>query len=123
MLFSEATCLTKPLTWKGSWLVRPLDVLDVLDRHDRLDHAVPQGPVTAHLGPHCARKITAVIVLTILTSPTSARARNGGIDVLAHPERIRPIIAVSGRFDAVDENLTGFENLDVVRSFPPETAR
>jgi ABC-2 type transport system ATP-binding protein len=37
-----------------------------------------------------------------------------GIDVLAHPDRIRPIIGVSGQYAAVDENLTGFENLDMV---------
>lgn len=53
-------------------------------------------------------------VLTTLIRPDQGRATIDGIDVLKHPERIRPIIGVSGQYAAVDENLTGFENLDMV---------
>ena len=70
--------------------------------------------MTALLGPNGAGKTTTVKVLTTLTRPTAGSARIDGIDVLAQPERIRPIIGVSGQYAAVDENLTGFENLDMV---------
>jgi len=81
---------------------------------DGLDLAVPQGTVTALLGPNGAGKTTTVKVLTTLITPDSGSAVIDGIDVLAHPDRIRPIIGVSGQYAAVDENLTGFENLDMV---------
>jgi ABC-2 type transport system ATP-binding protein len=55
-----------------------------------------------------------VKVLTTLIIPDSGTATIGGIDVLRRPEAIRPIIGVSGQYAAVDENLTGFENLDMV---------
>ena len=105
MTFVEAEGLTKIYTPKGSSPVRALDGLDL---------AVPQGTVTALLGPNGAGKTTAVKVLTTLITPNTGRAVIGGIDVLKHPERIRPIIGVSGQYAAVDENLTGFENLDMV---------
>jgi len=75
---------------------------------------VPQGTVTALLGPNGAGKTTTVKVLTTLITPDSGSAVIDGIDVIEHPERIRPIIGVSGQYAAVDENLTGFENLDMV---------
>ncbi len=81
---------------------------------DGLDLAVPQGTVKALLGPNGAGKTTTVKVLTTLITPDSGGAVIDGIDVLAHPDRIRPIIGVSGQYAAVDENLTGFENLDMV---------
>ena len=105
MDFIEAAGLTKTYTPKGAGPVHALDGLDL---------AVPHGTVTALLGPNGAGKTTAVKVLTTLTRPTAGSARIDGIDVLAHPERIRPIIGVSGQYAAVDENLTGFENLDMV---------
>ena len=105
MAFIEATGLTKTYTPKGAGPVHALDGLDL---------AVPQGTVTALLGPNGAGKTTTVKVLTTLTRPTAGSARIDGVDVLAHPEHIRPIIGVSGQYAAVDENLTGFENLDMV---------
>lgn len=53
-------------------------------------------------------------VLTTLTTPDSGEAHIDGVDVLAHPEKIRRMIGVSGQYAAVDQNLTGFENLDMV---------
>lgn len=105
MDFIEATGLTKTYSPKRAEPVHALDGLDI---------AVPKGTVTALLGPNGAGKTTAVKVLTTLTTPDSGTATIGGIDVLAHPERVRPIIGVSGQYAAVDENLTGFENLDMV---------
>ncbi len=103
--FIEATDLRKTYTPKGAPPVHALDGLDLV---------VPQGTVTALLGPNGAGKTTTVKVLTTLIRPDSGTARIDGIDVLADPERIRPIIGVSGQYAAVDENLTGFENLDMV---------
>lgn len=105
MTFIEAIGLTKTYTPKGAGAVHALAGLDL---------GVPQGTVTALLGPNGAGKTTTVKVLTTLLRPTAGSAHIDGIDVLAHPERIRPIIGVSGQYAAVDENLTGFENLDMV---------
>ncbi len=81
---------------------------------DGLDLVVPRGTVTALLGPNGAGKTTTVKVLTTSIRPDHGTATIDGIDVIAHPDRIRPIIGVSGQYAAVDENLTGFENLDMV---------
>ena len=105
MTFVEATELTKIYTPKGAPPVHALDGLDL---------SVPEGTVTALLGPNGAGKTTAIKVFTTLIKPNSGTAVIDGIDVLKHPERIRPIIGVSGQYAAVDENLTGFENLDMV---------
>jgi len=104
-MYIEATGLRKTYTPRGAAPVHALDGLDL---------AVPQGTVTALLGPNGAGKTTTVKVLTTLITPDSGSAVIDGIDVLAHPDRIRPIIGVSGQYAAVDENLTGFENLDMV---------
>lgn len=81
---------------------------------DDLSLSVPKATVQALLGPNGAGKTTAVKVLTTLTTPDSGEAHIDGVDVLAHPEKIRRMIGVSGQYAAVDQNLTGFENLDMV---------
>ena len=81
---------------------------------DDLSLSVPKGTVQALLGPNGAGKTTTVKVLTTLIRPDSGSAHIGGVDVLEHPERIRRMIGVSGQYAAVDENLTGFENLEMV---------
>lgn len=79
-----------------------------------LDLSVPEGVVKGLLGPNGSGKTTAVKVLTTLITPDSGRARIDGIDVLAEPERVRRIIGASGQYAAVDEYLTGEENLEMV---------
>ena len=79
-----------------------------------LSLSVPKGTVQALLGPNGAGKTTTVKVLTTLIRPDSGSAHIDGVDVLEHPERIRRMIGVSGQYAAVDENLTGFENLEMV---------
>ncbi|MBD8042450.1 ATP-binding cassette domain-containing protein [Arthrobacter sp. Sa2BUA2] len=81
---------------------------------DGLDIGVPQGTVTALLGPNGAGKTTAVKVLTTLIRPNAGTASIDGIDVAARPKEVRRIIGVSGQYAAVDENLTGIENLRMV---------
>src|SRR6476620_657015 len=81
---------------------------------DGIDLAVPEGSVLAMLGPNGAGKTTTVRVLTTLVIPDSGRATVAGIDVLAEPRRLREKIGASGQYAAVDEYLTGFENLEMV---------
>lgn len=79
-----------------------------------LDLSVPEGTVKALLGPNGAGKTTTVKVLTTLTTPDTGTATIDGIDVIADPQATRRSIGVSGQYAAVDENLTGFENLEMI---------
>ncbi|MDB1087012.1 ATP-binding cassette domain-containing protein [Streptomyces sp. ACA25] len=81
---------------------------------DGVDIDVPEGTVFGLLGPNGAGKTTAVRVLTTLLTPDSGRAEVAGIDVLKDPNAVRRSIGLSGQFAAVDEYLTGRENLQMV---------
>ncbi|MFE3542062.1 ATP-binding cassette domain-containing protein [Nocardia sp. NPDC059177] len=81
---------------------------------DGLDLSVPEGTVTALLGPNGAGKTTTVRVLTTLLVPDEGRATVAGIDVINNPQALRSHIGASGQYAAVDEYLTGFENLEMV---------
>ncbi|MFI5633918.1 ATP-binding cassette domain-containing protein [Streptomyces sp. NPDC051664] len=79
-----------------------------------VDLDVPEGTVLGLLGPNGAGKTTAVRVLTTLLRPDSGTAFVAGIDVLKRPDDVRRSIGLSGQFAAVDEYLTGRENLQMV---------
>ncbi|HEX2088970.1 MAG TPA: ATP-binding cassette domain-containing protein [Actinomycetota bacterium] len=81
---------------------------------DGLDLEVPKGSVLALLGPNGAGKTTAVRILTTLLDPDDGTAEVAGLDVRMNPTRVRERIGLSGQTAAVDEHLTGFENLDMV---------
>jgi ABC-2 type transport system ATP-binding protein len=79
-----------------------------------LDLAVPEGSVLGLLGPNGAGKTTCVRILATLLKPDSGRAAIRGIDVARNPQDVRRIIGLSGQYAAVDEYLTGFENLEMI---------
>ncbi len=81
---------------------------------DGLDLEVPKGTVKGLLGPNGAGKTTTVKVLTTLTEPDSGEASIDGVNVLENPEQIKRMIGVSGQYAAVDQKLTGYENLEMV---------
>jgi len=92
-------------TFKGS--IRALD---------GVSFAIPTGTVLGLLGPNGAGKTTAVRVLTTLLRPDSGSAHVAGVDVLANPGDARKVIGLAGQYAAVDEALTGSENLLLVGS-------
>ncbi len=76
-----------------------------------VDFTIPAGSVLGLLGPNGAGKTTCVRILTTLLKPDSGRAEVAGIDVLKDPEAARASIGLTGQYAAVDEFLTGRENL------------
>ena len=76
-----------------------------------IDLAIPQGTIYGLLGPNGAGKTTAVRILATLLRPDGGRARVGGFDLAREPEKVRPLIGLTGQYAAVDEELTGRENL------------
>lgn len=79
-----------------------------------VDLAVRAGTVLGLLGPNGAGKTTIVRILTTLLRPDSGSATVAGVDVLAHPREVRRRIGLSGQYAAVDEYLTGYENLVMI---------
>jgi len=104
MTIIEASGLTKTYSSKSG----PVHALAGLDL------AVPRGTVKALLGPNGAGKTTVVKMLTTLIRPDAGIALVDGINVVDDPKAVRRVIGVSGQYAAVDENLTGFENLEMV---------
>ena len=79
-----------------------------------IDLQIPEGSVLGLLGPNGAGKTTAVRVLATLLRPDTGRAEVFGYDVVRYPAEVRAMIGLAGQFAAVDELLTGRENLRMV---------
>lgn len=78
---------------------------------DGLDLSVPEGSVYGLLGPNGAGKTTTVRILTTLLKPDAGSATVDGFDVVKKPNDVRRVIGLTGQYAAVDEYLTGRENL------------
>jgi ABC-2 type transport system ATP-binding protein len=79
-----------------------------------VDLSVETGSVFGLLGPNGAGKTTAVRILTTLLRPDGGSASVAALDVVRDAGRVRQRIGLAGQYAAVDENLTGFENLELV---------
>ena len=79
-----------------------------------IDLEVAEGSVVGVLGPNGAGKTTAVRILTTLLRPDAGSAMVAGHDVVREPDAVRALIGLTGQYAAVDENLTGRENLELV---------
>jgi ABC-2 type transport system ATP-binding protein len=98
----EAEGLVKIFQTRGAGDVRALDGVDL---------QVPEGSVLGLLGPNGAGKTTTVRILATLLRPDGGRATVAGHDVVTQAQQVRRSIGLSGQYAAVDENLTGRENL------------
>jgi ABC-2 type transport system ATP-binding protein len=100
--------------------VHAVEVIDLRKRFGTtealrgVDLEVPEGSVLGLLGPNGAGKTTTVRILTTLLRPDGGRAFVDGIDVAADPAAVRARIGLTGQYAAVDERLTGRENLELV---------
>jgi ABC-2 type transport system ATP-binding protein len=92
-----------------------------------VDLFVEEGTVFGLLGPNGAGKTTTIRILTTLLEPDEGTATVAGFDVVRDALQLRPVIGLAGQFAAVDENLTGFENLEMVGRLyhlpPPEAKK
>ncbi|MGZ8605056.1 MAG: ATP-binding cassette domain-containing protein, partial [Actinomycetota bacterium] len=99
----------------------PMILVEGLEKHfgdvkaiDGVDLQVEPSTVFGLLGPNGAGKTTTVRILTTLLHPDRGHARVAGYDVVKDAERLRHVIGLAGQSAAVDENLTGLENLEMV---------
>ena len=93
---------------------------------DGVDLAVPKGQIVALLGPNGAGKTTLIRILATLLRPDAGSATVAGRDLLADPAGVRRAISLTGQYAAVDDMLTGEENLRMMarlRHLPPRAAR
>ena len=93
---------------------------------DGVDLAVPAGQIVALLGPNGAGKTTLIRILATLLRPDAGTATVAGHDLLADPVGVRRSISLTGQYAAVDDMLTGEENLRMMarlRHLPPRAAR
>jgi len=81
---------------------------------DGLTLTVPNGAVYGLLGPNGAGKTTLIRILATLLRPDSGRVHVAGHDAVRHPARVRERIGLAGQFAAVDDHLTGRENITVI---------
>ena len=79
-----------------------------------IDLEAPAGTILGLLGPNGAGKTTAVRILTTLLPPDGGTARVAGLDVVRDAAKLRAQIGLAGQYAAVDENLSGVENLEMV---------
>ena len=100
-----------PIAIEAEGLMRRFGATRALDG---LDLEVEQGHVLGLLGPNGAGKTTAVRILATLLRADAGRARVAGFDITRQPYQVRRCIGLTGQYAAVDENLSGLENLYMI---------
>lgn len=106
--------MAQPHLFEGDYAVRAVGLKKSYGETHALkgvDISVRTGTVLGLLGPNGAGKTTAVRILTTLLKPDAGEVNVAGVDVLKNPEMARRVIGLSGQYAAVDEILTGRENL------------
>ena len=103
----------------SDFAVEAIDIVRTFDKGsfralDGVTLRVPVGQVFGLLGPNGSGKTTMIRILSTVLAPSEGRALVAGFDVVREPERVRRSIGLAGQFAAVDENLTGFENLRMI---------
>ena len=111
MIHATIASMSPQLAIRADALTKSFGTVHALSGIDLL---VPTGTVYGLLGPNGAGKTTAVRILTTILEPDSGRAEVLGLDVTRHPQAVRETIGLAGQYAAVDENLTGRENLRMV---------
>ena len=81
---------------------------------DAIDFVVASGTVVGLLGPNGAGKTTAIRMFTTLLRPDGGRALVAGFDVVTQAHEVRSAISLTGQYTAVDDDLTGLENLSLI---------
>jgi ABC-2 type transport system ATP-binding protein len=100
--------MTSDIAVQAEGLVKEFGEVKALDG---IDLTVNRGQVVGLLGPNGAGKTTTVRILSTLLQPTAGRATVAGFDVVKQPDEVRRAIGLTGQYAAVDEYLTGRENL------------
>lgn len=100
--------MTSDIAVQAEGLVKEFGDVKALDG---IDLTVQRGQVVGLLGPNGAGKTTTVRILSTLLKPTAGRATVAGFDVVKQPDEVRRAIGLTGQYAAVDEYLTGRENL------------
>jgi ABC-2 type transport system ATP-binding protein len=112
---SQGSCdrgvVTEPAAIRAEGLVKRFGSVTAVDG---VSLEVPRGTVLGMLGPNGAGKTTAVRILTTILRPDGGHAEILGVDVARRPDDVRSLIGLAGQYAAVDENLTGRENLRLV---------
>jgi ABC-2 type transport system ATP-binding protein len=111
MIYDTIACMSPQLAIRADALTKSFGTVQALSGIDLL---VPTGTIYGLLGPNGAGKTTAVRILTTILEPDGGRAEVLGLDVTRHPQAVRESIGLAGQYAAVDENLTGRENLRLV---------
>jgi ABC-2 type transport system ATP-binding protein len=117
------TYTVKPFTVQATGIRKSFGSAAVLDG---VDLAVPEGQIVALLGQNGAGKTTLIRILATLLRPDAGTATVAGRDLLADPAGVRRAISLTGQYAAVDDVLTGEENLRMMarlRHLPPRAAR
>jgi ABC-2 type transport system ATP-binding protein len=113
----ECLLLDAPQKSSSENMISVQGISKYFDKNKALDNVsleVKKGSVTALLGPNGAGKTTLVRILTTLMAPTSGKATVAGLDVIQDAQKLRSEIGLTGQYAAVDEILTGRENLEMV---------